>query len=739
MNQIDRYDPLVSDRKDLNRIKYACRDFSSMVDDILRRLKDKYQGNYTDFATTSVALMLVDLVGWAHEHLQWNLDRTASDCFLDTVRTSARAESLVRQIGYKIPSASPSSTTLLLTFPNGTPSGFSMPARWRYGGPNGLVFESFAEILVNSPLTEGEQINVDVRQGETRVITYTSNGERNQSYRLTSVDRDKFLAVKRTEIWVDGSLWQEQDYLSFSKSNQYEISYLSDPPMVRFGDGIAGNIPPAGAEIKIRFVVIDGKKGNVKSNTINRSMDTLMIEGQQVVFTVNNESDASGGDDPEDVERSKAFAPLYFAARGAAVTVPDYKVLAGTYSDPRYGRVARAYAYNPRGSYEDQIFNLHIGEINLLIEMYRMVVDGLENSMVVSSESLSPFLDSLNSILAALTNYNDELQGYIGSALSGVNTSRSESSSCYNSALMSENDTLEARNNLDTLIAWVNASPSIPGGDKTILLNGNSSVTGLNAIRALVSKSNTESVNAKLNAGAISTALDNVKNVHLAPASIITNSYIPALIVQLTNDASEIVNIISGPFGLQNQVVQIQGLAEGLDSDINLKLTEMQNRIGLLFFDDCMSNYVQVPILALNQHGDYIAPSIGLLLGVQRYLDEMKEVTQDVEVIDGSSLLLYADINISLVVSRGYVLSDIESQVQSLISKLLRGRDFNTPLNLKDLYKKSDIPGVYRVNIEIVGPITSPPVIINGNLIPPSNRIIALGNLNISTVMQNEQ
>ena len=138
----DQYSPLVPDQKLLNEVKFAARDFASIADDLLRRLKIEYGDVYNDYATTSQAIMLRDLVAWAYAGLTWYLDRTASDCYLDTARTRAAVERLVEQIAYKMRPASPSGTTLTLAFPNGTSAGFSMNARWKFTGPDGLQFET---------------------------------------------------------------------------------------------------------------------------------------------------------------------------------------------------------------------------------------------------------------------------------------------------------------------------------------------------------------------------------------------------------------------------------------------------------------------------------------------------------------------------------------------------------------------------------------------------------------------
>jgi hypothetical protein len=158
----------------------------------------------------------------------------------------------------------------------------------------------------------------------------------------------------------------------------------------------------------------------------------------------------------------------------------------------------------------------------------------------------------------------------------------------------------------------------------------------------------------------------------------------------------------------------------------------MQEHIGELFSDDCLSNYVQVPILSLDLDGNYVAPSVGLRNALKIYLDGIKEVTQVVEVVDGSSALVGAEISVKLSVLDGFVRAEIVSQIRSVISRLLKRRDFNSPLYLDSLYEAcKQIPGIKYINIAITGPNDLVPSVIDseGNLVTGENQIINYGSL----------
>jgi hypothetical protein len=718
----DQYSPLVPDQTFLNEVKYAARDFVSIADDLLRRLKIEYGTVYNDYASTSQGIMLRDLVAWAYAALTWYLDRTASDCFLSTARTRSAVERLVEQIAYKMKPASPAGTTLVLTFPGGTTSGFIMKDRWRFQGPNGLTFESYAKITQSSALSEGATINVDVRQGDTRILTYTANGGKNQTYRLANILEDRFLAVDATEVWVDGQLWEEKDFLEYEKTNHYEISYLANPPIIRFGDGLAGNIPASGSEIKIRFLIIDGKNGNVRSNTIQSSIDTLTINGQPVLFDVNNTNRAVGGLDPEDAEKAKRLAPSSFAARGAAITQQDYEALSNSFVDPAYGAVAKAYAVNPRSFYSDTVFNALVVDIQTLLLSFSSIIGAMEESVIIDAASLTTALASIETSVDELDTLRQQIYSWSGAASAGASSARSSMNEASSRSTLAMNLANDAINTGEALVQYIQ--------------DGNTNIDHIlaevNNMLVDITGSHQESTQA---ASVASSASSAIENVVLLNSNNIMNATDTdgAVDIEVNNIVSQISSLAIHISNIQSTLSSIGGNFDSLSSQIHSIMSDMKDRIGVLFSDDCLSNYVQVPILSLDLDGNYSSPSIGLRSALQEYLDGIKEVTQVVEVVDGISVLILADISIKVKIIEAYVISEVKSQIESVVISLLKGREFNQPLYLSDLYDivTESSAGINYVNISITGPTD---YLVDGNLIPDSNQVIVLGSL----VIKNE-
>ena len=128
-------------------------------------------------------------------------------------------------------------------------------------------------------------------------------------------------------VAVDGVAWSRLDLLKYESTNTYEILFTDDPPKLRFGDGIVGNVPTDAAEIAVNFVYGKGLQGAIGANQITGPVAPLVINGVTINMTLTNDAAAIGGD-PEDIRYVKAFASAFFRTQNAAVIKTDYDTIA---------------------------------------------------------------------------------------------------------------------------------------------------------------------------------------------------------------------------------------------------------------------------------------------------------------------------------------------------------------------------------------------------------------------------
>ena len=362
---------------DLNKVRYSGLDFHTHTDDLYARMQVEFAADFNDFQASSLAIMFLDLVAYALDSLSFYLDRRASDNFLITARTVKSVSKLARQLGYKIKGAVPSSVdlTVSLTIPYAFP--VTIPKGFKFKTSNGVIFESAQAVtFAAGDDIEDTQI-IPCFQGETVSETFDSNGLPNQTFELTRTPTGQFISHNSAEVLVDGSEYTENDFITYDATDQFEVSYLDSPPVLKFGDGFAGTIPPENATIQVTYINTLGKTGLVPVGAINAVNSNLVVGTTVINLTITNLEASSGGDDIEQLIKVKQSAGRLFKARNVAITEDDYAALSSTYADSTFGRVAIGKAISSRTAATDLELQNLIYEINLLAAAEEPTIQGL--------------------------------------------------------------------------------------------------------------------------------------------------------------------------------------------------------------------------------------------------------------------------------------------------------------------------------------------------------------------------
>ena len=389
---------------DLTRAQYSGIDFNTALDDLRSRIQVQFASTYTDFAVSSLGIMLLDSVAFGIDTLSFYLDRRATDSYLSTARTRKAVARLTKQLGYKMRPATASSTDLDVSVQTGGIS-ITVPKGFKFKGPNSLIFES-GEAVIWAGSETGVTKSIPVYEGETIAESFVSDGTPNQVFQLSRVPSQKFIAAGTVKVLVNGTEFKESEFITFDSTDQFECGYNDDPPTLRFGDGRgAGNIPTTGATVSVTYVASMGLTGMVPAGTIVKEQNPLVISFQPIKMTVNNQLGSVGGSDPEDLDHAKLFAPQVFKSRDVAVTGSDYEALSGAYSDPLYGRVAVARALSSRSAASDTYLTGQTATVRTTADLALPVAGGafqLSGQASVASGALS-------TLVGTNTKFNTEL------------------------------------------------------------------------------------------------------------------------------------------------------------------------------------------------------------------------------------------------------------------------------------------------------------------------------------------
>lgn len=716
---------------DLNRVKYSGLDFDTHFDDLQARIQIKFIESFNDFALSSLGIMLVDIIAFGLDSLSFYLDRRATDMYLETARSRKSVARLTRQVGYKMRAATASSTDLQVSIANPQAFTVPIPSGFQFQGPNDLVFEAAQEVEFSpAEQTAGTTKVVPVYQGQTFTETFVSDGSANQVFRLRRVPEDNFVVSGSVVVTVDGGSWEESEFLTFDATDQFEVGYNDDPPTVRFGDGVAGNIPTNTATIVVTYVASRGE--DVGSGTIQDVVNPLVVAFETIDLNVNNPAKSSGGDGPEDLVRAKIFAGKVFKSRFVAVTRSDYEALAGSYADPLFGKVAVAQAVSSRSAASDLLLQSLLNDI-------QAAIDPVEPAVLADTTTIRSLLDTVDaSLVALLADLED-----IATSTTAIDTS------------------------LDTIITSARANKNLSlevGADatqaQTIATDGKTAIdaiaTGADALTTATKDalkeyfdriiSQTSAIsgaasNIEVDAGTIlseaSASKDEAAAIGLTTAD--ADSYLLAAVTE-----ANAAQAAAGPddsSGVRASVASIDTLVTDLNEGVDTAIDALNAHMDRILSADCKANLVSVPILTRDSGGFYSAPSTSLIASLQTYLDERKEVTQTVEVLSGENFLIPAVLTVRVGVRTGFSESVTAAEVNTAINGLLRDRSFGASLFVSDLHDVITlVEGVSFANVTIQGhtdPATDTLTAVrldgSGNLIVETSEVVTRGTVTITT------
>ncbi len=773
---------MATDIVSLNRVRYAGLDFDTIEDDLRAQLQLKFAASFNDFAVSSLGIVLLDIVAFGLDTLSFYLDRRATDTYLATARTRSSVSLLTRQLGYKMSAAVASSVDLEVAPSIAYAFALPIPAKFQFQGPNGTIFETGQAVTI--PPSSTVPVSIPCYQGQTITETFTSDGTPNQVFQLTRVPSGWQMAQGSVTCTVNAAPFTESDFITFDATDQFEVGYNDQPPTVRFGDGVAGNIPVLNGSIVVTYVATLGSTGQVLSNTITNVVTPLVVGFTTINLTITNPAASVGGSDLEDLQHAQTFAPLVFKSRQVAVTQGDYRALAGSYADPLFGRVAVAEAISSRSAATDiELQNLlvdisdNLSAATLAVQNFVGFNTWSKNTAYGASAYIVPNPSNGSFYQAFQGGISGSTQPIFPTILGATVQDGTLVWTCQG-PIFSANGLALAAAALAATIQSQTDLTSVASHLTSVFNNETQIITLSNTIsgdatlaQADYSDANTAVTNGKtfvngLTAGGSTVITDADRATILGYFNTIASllTLINGLAANMGSTAASQISVVQQSQSILQTTVGIStATAATLLNDLNTQLTTISTSIGIstspysgifavlqgvlaastlnqtnitddtaainahvdaILSADCRANLVSVPILSLDASGFYAAPSIGLINSLQAYLDGIKEVTQNVVVASGVGFLVPAVIQLRIGVDTGTSLPVTAATATSIVDGICKGRAFGVNLYVSDLIQQLyTISGIRFVNVTILGyrPVGSPSVL--------SDKIDAQGNL----------
>lgn len=307
-----------------NGTSYTRRDVNSILDYLKEQAEKLSEGRWTDFSAGDIGSVFLGLMAYLADVNNFQIDKTASELFLDTAVERSSIMSLLKLIGYKprhYQSAyvlvqieaevegDPTSNTLVIprltTFTNAEASityTTLMPYTVQNGKCTAIAYEGVAvtKTYTYSDITSEGRIYLDDYKIGTNTLQVLIPGV-STTY-LDQVDDVRF---------TDGSFCYSCHVDEYAKVYLQLPSFWSD-------------LLTEQSSITVSYLVTNGESGRVGANILKYAgYSTVSLAS----FTINNPQPSYGGYYPESTDELKVNAPRHARTMDTIVTKKDMEDL----------------------------------------------------------------------------------------------------------------------------------------------------------------------------------------------------------------------------------------------------------------------------------------------------------------------------------------------------------------------------------------------------------------------------
>lgn len=316
-------------------VGYLDRGYRTIKTALVNRVKTLLP-EMTDYSQSNIFMIILDYMAALTELLNYYVDVSARELYVYTAQHISSMIQLSRLIDYRIKARIPSTVrvTVQLLDQEGNPAEATQDIIFKGDnillGSNGVPFRQMGDVVMR----KGSNLVVlDLEQSvksATNTDEYTNLGLIPEGKNPTLPLPSNYADGSGT-IYIDGEQWDLVETLGFSSpyDQVFVVEYVSEGLFVaKFGDGIRGAIPRAGAEAKLSYNITQGINGNLDSGTITDFKGTPNVEpsGALTNYTLNitNPNAATGGSDRETIEDMREHLGCSLRTLDRAVTFKDF-------------------------------------------------------------------------------------------------------------------------------------------------------------------------------------------------------------------------------------------------------------------------------------------------------------------------------------------------------------------------------------------------------------------------------
>lgn len=342
----------------MTQINLVDLDFTNIRNSLVTYLKKQDTVKDLNFEGSAVNFLL-DLLAYNTLYYAHYANMIASESFLSTAQLEKSLISLVKPLGYVIPSKTSAIASIKLN--NVLAAGPLLPYTVSVSGftPEGIKYQFWN--IDSIDVTNNTTNTFQVYQGNYVSLSYGGNGFDFPDQKIFVPDLSMDIKTLRVSVkdTPPGSPFPEKPWSRYdlytglfidTNTKFYTLEKQSNGYTINFGAAIGAKLV-AGNRVKIEYLSSSGSLANNCSSF--RSIQTPSGSSISVI------SPATGGLDEANLDEVRKNAPLVFSAQQRLVTLDDYKSfivqLGGTgvkvwggenSTPPTYGRVFYSFYYN---------------------------------------------------------------------------------------------------------------------------------------------------------------------------------------------------------------------------------------------------------------------------------------------------------------------------------------------------------------------------------------------------------
>jgi len=328
-------------------VNFANLDF----DQIKTTLKDylRSNSNFTDYDFEGSNLSsIIDVLAYNTYITSYNANMVANEVFIDSATLRENVVALARNIGY-VPRSRTASSSVVSFFVNVegiTPAPSTLTLKkgpvcssQSSFGSDSFVFSIIEDITV--PVIDGIASFNEITVYEGSLInsnfTYSSSNP-NQKFILDNIGIDTQtirVSVKNNEFATSSVKYSYQDNILDidSTSNVFYLQEISDERYeIFFGDGVFGKKLEESNYITASYIISTGDSANgisqfAYNGILSYTRNGITYSVTSGISLLTAETISSGGEEIEDVESIRKFAPKIYSSQNRALTSNDYETL----------------------------------------------------------------------------------------------------------------------------------------------------------------------------------------------------------------------------------------------------------------------------------------------------------------------------------------------------------------------------------------------------------------------------